>query len=118
MICKKCNQVIKESEVLTLVFEFGAEGGGSEVFRTKDEKIIISGSSGGMLDEDEDPFIQWSTKYRLWTSFWSQFKRGNKHWYNMYPRFIHDDYKSFIKQELLSLDVDHDILSKWFKLVN
>ena len=113
MICNKCHQEIKPTDQATLVFKYGWEGGGNQVYRTPDGKITTSGSSGGMLDEEEDPFIQWSRTYRMWSSFWREFKRENKHWHMLHPMFIHEDYRDQIKSDLSQTELDDRKLNTW-----
>jgi hypothetical protein len=114
--CPTCKQSLPQEEVLELIFKYGTEGGGSEVYRNAKGEIITSGSSGGMLEEYEDPFIQWTRKYRLWTSFWSEFRRNNKSWYRYFPLIIHDDAKAEIKKSIDDI-TPNEISSKWDDLL-
>ena len=50
-------------ERLVRLFEFGADGVGAIVYRTKDNRVIESGCSGGMLEEWEDPVISCEKEY-------------------------------------------------------
>lgn len=103
-----------------LILQYGAEGGGTNVYITTEGKIIVKSSSGGMLEEYEDPVIVSKTTYMLWSSYWSEFRRHNKRWFTLYPVFIHDDYKSQIKETLDALnvlDVDSEYIKKWYKLI-
>jgi len=76
----------KENE--TLLFEYGVEGGGASVFRLPDQTIVERGSSGGMLDDDEDPYRTWETPYGSWDAWWQHFT-SYKQWFMFSPIFLH-----------------------------
>jgi hypothetical protein len=83
------------------LFEFGAEGGGAAVYRLPSNEVIERGSSGGMLDEEEDPIRHWEEKFPNWEFWWSNFKREHgEHWIFFYPIFIHEDIRSSIKESI------------------
>ena len=66
-----------------------------------------------MLDEDEDPLIQWTRKYQLWSSYWREFKRTNNRWYLLHPIFIHDDYKLQVRADLNPDEIGERHSQKW-----
>ena len=77
----------------TLIFKFGADGGGASVFRSDEGKFIETGSSGGMLDEDEDPIISWVKEFDSFEAWWKDFKQQHKQfWPFFYPIFINCNY--------------------------
>jgi hypothetical protein len=83
------------------LFEFGSDGGGTKVFILNDNSIIERGISGGILDEVEDPIINWERKFESWEIWWQQFKKTHESfWVYFYPIFIHQNIKPFIKTEL------------------
>lgn len=85
------------------LFKFGTEGGGATVYRLSSNEVIEIGSSGGMLDEEEDPIRRWEEKSPSWESWWSNFmSKHGAYWLFFYPIFIHEDIKSSIKES-----VDH-----------
>ena len=93
----------------TLIFKFGADGGGASVLRSDEGKFIETGSSGGMLDEDEDPIISWVKEFDSFEAWWKDFKQQHKQfWPFFYPIFIHSDIKAFIKKEIADFHSDDE----------
>ena len=83
------------------LIEVGAEGGGCEVFRYENGIVIEKGSGGGMLDEDEDPFVSWEHKFQKFEDWFQDFKNKHKDfWIHLYPLFISDEISSFILDEV------------------
>jgi hypothetical protein len=82
----------------TILFEFGADGGGATVYKLLNGKIIEKGSSGGILDEEEDPIKTWEKIYDNWETWWLNFTTEHQDfWIYFHPSFIHDDIKQFIR---------------------
>ena len=50
---------------------------------------------------------------RMWSSFWREFKRENKHWHMLHPMFIHEDYRDQIKSDLSQTELDDRKLNTW-----
>lgn len=91
----------------TLVFEYGADGGGAGVYRSDSGKIVESGSAGGMLDEEEDPIRSWTKEFGSFEDWWKDFKNIHRNfWPYFYPMFIHDDIKDFIRKEIAEFKSD------------
>ena len=84
-----------------LLFEFGVDGGGAAVYLTENGKVVESGSSGGMMDEEEDPHKSWTKEFDSWTAWWADFKNEHKNfWPYFYPLYIDESIKAFIKIEI------------------
>jgi hypothetical protein len=84
-----------------LFFEAGADGGGEALYRRNDGSFFTRGSSGGMLDEDEDPHISWTREYESFSAYWEAFTGQHRHfWICLYPLFIHPDAHDFIRDAL------------------
>ena len=102
----------------TILFEFGTEGGGATIYRVQHNKIIEKASSGGIVDEKEDPFKEWEEEFENWEVWWQNFTNKNKEfWIFYYPKFIHDDVKPFIQSAIdnytsTNQDVSHH-KEKW-----
>lgn len=80
-----------------ILFDFGFEGGGGKVYLLSDKTIVEKGSSGGILDEDEDPHRNWEKPFETWEEWWQNFTNEHKDfWIHAYPIYIHDSIKSFI----------------------
>ena len=95
-----------------LFFEAGADGGGEALYRNPDGTFFTSGSSGGMLDEEEDPIISWQADYPDFQNYWDDFIRKNGgFWPFLYPLFIHPDAIPVIQNALDSLDDEKKKLS-------
>lgn len=93
-----------------LLFAYGAEGGGSEVYRLPDGRVIEEGSSGGMLDEDEDPVISWKKEYAHWDAWWTHFTtREPEFWIAYYPISIHPAIRDGIRQAVDAYALDPEI---------
>jgi hypothetical protein len=91
------------------LFEFGVDGGGAAVYRTKDNRVIESGSSGGMMEEWEDPIISWKKEYANFEEWWNHFKESHgSFWFCFYPLFIHEDVKPIIRQSVDNYVSDRD----------
>lgn len=105
-----------------LVFEYGVEGGGGSVYQFADGSIVETGSSGGFLDEDEDPIINWEKKYKNWDSWWMEFIRQfQNEWVRVYPKYINDSLKGFFIQEINKypsgeLNIAHSI-NRWLRIL-
>ena len=86
----------------TLLFEFGTEGGGAEVYRLPDNRVLEMGSSGGMLDdEEEDPVRSWEVMFVDFEHWWKHFLTQNgSFWIYFYPIFMHDEVKPIIKSSV------------------
>jgi hypothetical protein len=96
------------------IFEVGAEGGGCEVFRYENGIVIEKGSSGGMLDEDEDPFVSWEKKYGNFEHWFKEFKIKHKDfWIYLYPVYISEEIRSFVMEEVKNYLVPKEEI-EWF----
>ena len=92
---------INESE--TRIFAFCVEGGGAEVYRLADNAIVERGQSVGILDEEEDPAINWEKYFADWEAWWKHFEIDHKeNWIYIFPIFIHDEIKTFVKEKTIS----------------
>ena len=97
-----------------LFFEAGADGGGEALYRNPDGTFFTSGSSGGMLDEEEDPIISWRFDYPDFQNYWEDFIRKNGNfWPFLYPLFIHPEAIPLIQKALDSLDEEKKELSAY-----
>lgn len=94
---------IKGSEIK--LFEFGVDGGGACVYKLKDGSIEERGSSGGILDEPEDPIKEWKRFFENWELWWDHFENTHKNWIYFCPLFINDDIKSFMEKKVSSYKV-------------
>jgi len=75
-----------------LFFEAGVDGGGEALYRRPDGTFFTVGSSGGMLDIEEDPIISWKEEYPDFQNYWDNFVRKNENfWPCFFPLFIHSD---------------------------
>ncbi|WP_462252779.1 hypothetical protein [Ferruginibacter sp.] len=82
-----------------MLFEFGADGGGAIIYRLPNNKVIEAGSSGGIMDEAEDPVKKWKKEFENWEAWWKNFTDTHQDfWIFFSPLFIHDDIKAFIKE--------------------
>ncbi len=82
----------------TLLFDFGIEGGGASVYQFANGKVIETGSSGGILDEEEDPFKTWEKAFNNWEDWWQNFVEiHDDFWICFCPSFIHTDIRPFIQ---------------------
>jgi hypothetical protein len=79
----------------TLIASLGVEGGGFDLYALPDGKIIESGSSGGMMgDDEEDPIRQWEQTYESLDAWWTHFTEMNKNfWYYFHISDVNPDYK-------------------------
>lgn len=106
-----------------ILFEFGTEGGGATVSKLSTNKIIEKGSSGGILDEDEDPIREWEEVYDNWEDWWSNFIAKHKaHWICFYPVYIHEDIKIFIQTAVENYQDSDEFLTRrkatWLRRLN
>ena len=92
-----------------ILFEYGTEGGGSKVYRLPDNSIIEKGSSGGILDEQDDPIKNWERKYSGFAEWWQNFTdKYTEEWILFSPLFIHDDIKSLIASAIKKFAYEQD----------
>ena len=96
-----------------ILFSFSADGGGSDVYGTNDGKVFEKGSSGGMLDEVEDPIISWKKEFENWEAWWNDFESKYRDWYYFYPIYIDDQIKDFIRKKINALTVETYSLDDW-----
>jgi len=101
-----------------ILFEFGAEGGSATVYKLQNNKVVERGSSGGILDEEEDPIKKWEKVYESWDNWWASFTIKHKtRWINFYPVFIHSDIKLMIKTEVDNFQItdtyQSDLIDIW-----
>ncbi len=100
-----------------ILFEFGLEGGGSCVYKLPDNSVVEKGSSGGILDEEEEPIKQWKNIYDNWDAWWLNFTSKNQdQWIYFYPIFIHPDIKKSIQVAVESISSNSDDMyhkEKW-----
>jgi hypothetical protein len=92
-----------------LLFEFGADGGGAEVFRHADGTVTEEGSSGGMIDDidedgkPEDPVTTWRRVFPDFPAWWADFEAQlGSHWICFYPLFIHPEVRGFIRERVVT----------------
>lgn len=99
----KTDETTPASERIVL-FAFGAEGGGAEVFLLPDNRVVEKGSSGGILDEEDDPPKSWEVTYDNWQSWWDKFTQENgSFWVYFHPIQIHELAKPSIRKSLEEL---------------
>lgn len=95
-----------------LLFDFGTDGGGATVFKLLNNKVVERGSSGGILDEEEDPIKKREKIYESWEDWWASFTNKHKtRWINFYPLFIHSDIKPMIKAAIDNFQITDSNLS-------
>jgi hypothetical protein len=76
--------------------------------------VIEKGSSGGMLDEDEDPFVSWEKKYISFEHWFKEFKIKHKDfWIYLYPVYISEEIRSFVMEEVKNYVVPKEEV-EWF----
>lgn len=104
-------------DTIKLLFEFGTEGGGASVYKLPDNTVMENGSSGGIMDEDEDPIMQWKKIYDNWDAWWLSFTSKNQdQWIYFYPIFIHPDVKKSIQIAVDNFSSNGDYINhkeKW-----
>ena len=106
---------IKMNKKLKKLITLGVDGGGFDIFETEYKTIVEDGSSGGMLDEDEDPVSSWKREYKTFEDFWNYFTATHKEgfWIFFHPVFIHEDIKPFIQNAVDNYDYpDQDAKSQ------
>ena len=96
-----------------VIFKYGADGGGSTVYLASDATVFESGSSGGMLDEEEDPIISWKKEFENWEAWWNDFESKYRDWYYFYPIYIDDQIKDFIREKIDALTVKTNSIESW-----
>ncbi len=107
------DETIPQSERI-LLFEFGTEGGGAEVFLLPDNRVVETGSSGGILDEEDDPHQSWEVTYDNWQTWWDEFKeKHGSFWVHFHPIQIHDLAKPSIRQSIEEL---RDTTENWTEI--
>lgn len=92
-------------------FVYGCEGGGETLYRQKNEHgeyfYYTEGSSGGILDEEEDPFIKWNESFEDFAAFWHHFiKEGG--WFYLTPIFVHREIRAFVGEQLNHLSSNQE----------
>lgn len=108
-----------------LIFQWNWEGGSSNVYRiTKNgEQRILEQFS--FIDFDTNDFFdlrQGETEHTSFDAFWIVALSVGK-WYMRHPVFIHEDFKSIIKESLINLDisglqdVEKRAIKKWKELI-
>ena len=106
-----------------LIFQYGVEGGGCSVYQTLDDgSIIENGSSGGILDEEEDPIINWNKKYNNWEMWWNVFiKNFQSNWIRVHPTYIDISLKDFFITEISNYKSDEldykYYCEKWLRIL-
>ncbi len=96
------------------LIKLGTEGGGCEVFRYKNGIVMEKGSSGGILDEDEDPFVSWENKYVSFEHWFKEFKIKHKDfWIYFYPVYISEEIRSIVMEEVKNYVVPKEGV-EWF----
>ncbi len=79
----------------TFVASLGVDGGGFDLYVLPDGKIVESGSSGGMMDDDEeDPIRTWDKTYDSLDAWWTDFtKKHDNFWYYFHIADVNPDYR-------------------------
>ena len=79
----------------TLIASLGVDGGGFDLYALPDGKIVESGSSGGMMgDDEEDPIREWEQTYNSLDAWWTDFTEKHKDiWYYFYISAVNPAYK-------------------------
>lgn len=91
-----------------LITSMGVEGGGFDVYLLPDGSVIEEGSSGGILDEEEDPHIHWEKLYASPDSWWSEYIQNHPNfWYHLHVLYIHPDYVDRIRD--IALNALHNL---------
>ncbi len=90
------------------LLSLGVDGGGFDVFEMANKTIVESGSSGGILDEDEDPMKNWNKKFETLEDWWRYFTTNHSnHWICFSLSFIDVSVKEFVLQKVTDYDSSH-----------
>ncbi|MCE2790114.1 MAG: hypothetical protein LW630_09410 [Saprospiraceae bacterium] len=86
------------SEEKILIATIGVEGGGFDLYLLPNGKIEESGSSGGMMgDEEDDPLSEWTKTSDSLEVWWTHFTETNwDFWYYFHVVYLHPDYRQKI----------------------
>ena len=96
------------------LFEFGLEGAKTTVYLTAANIIVEISSSGGITDQNDDPYNNWQIKYDSWGAYWKAFKKTSKeNWIKFYPVFIHKNIKETIKIDVDKYDFPYEGLTDY-----
>ncbi|MBK8518404.1 MAG: hypothetical protein IPL55_19605 [Saprospiraceae bacterium] len=83
------------------LLSIGGLGIGATIYRLADGRIIKITISGGMLDEDEDPFIIHEDYYDNFVVWFEGYKKNSGYnWIRFTPDYIHSDVKDYLKNEV------------------
>jgi len=79
----------------TFVASLGVDGGGFDLYVLPDGKIVESGSSGGMMDDDEvDPIRTWDKTFDNLDAWWTYFTDMYQNfWYYFHIADVNPDYR-------------------------
>jgi hypothetical protein len=109
-----------------LLFHWGLEGGGSEVYRITEgvkERIVQRYSFMDFDENDDEVWRQGEIEHPSFEAFWQEAQMNPK-WYYWHPVFINDDCKKIILSSINSIgastiqDMDIDIIEDWRTLLN
>lgn len=105
-----------------LLLEYGAEGGGAKVFQLPGNTVVERGSSGGILDDEEDPVTKWEKEFDSFDAWWQDFLGGYGYkWVYFYPVFIHPSLHVHVLKALQHTDLKKPELdyhkTKWLQKI-
>lgn len=91
--------------MLKKLISLGVDGGGFTVYETANNEIVEIGSSGGILDNEEDPIRKWEKKFDTLEDWWLHFTTTHRHfWICFNLSFIDDSIKEFVLQKVKEFD--------------
>ncbi len=87
------------------LLSLGLDGGGFDIYLLPNNTVVETGSSGGILDKNEDPIKSWEHQFDTWELWWQNFtKTHGNHWIWFSPLFIDVTVKEFVQQKVNEYD--------------
>jgi hypothetical protein len=86
-----------------LYFDISSEEQGGSLYREKLGEAVLFVYDHSTYDAERDDVKVFKTTYATFAAFWSDLKK-NKEWFYLHPLFVHPEVRSFVQQELRTVD--------------
>jgi len=102
-----------------LLFHWGLEGYSVEIFRITEEnqeRFVKRFHSMDMDENDDEIWHRGEVECRSFEDYWKEFV-SQEHWLHYHPVFVHEDYKSYVREFLIGIPQDSLTKGELLKLV-
>ena len=96
-----------------LYFDISSADSGGSLFRIDDNGKISFCYNHSTYNDTKDELKVFETDFESFEAFWKYLLTNHKEWFYLHPMFVHKEQRSFIKEQLKSVNWNIHANKKW-----